>query len=404
MKRFIEPGLVLTVAVACAAPIAGEARIKLTTLPVRESVSIQLENARATLVEEERLVPLVKGVNQVDFSWANTPIDPESIVFRVASAGDGSDGESEATVLSVSYPPGESALVWTVHAPRGGPARVRISYVLGALDKKFHYRAVASQDESVLTLSQYVRIRNRSREAFDGANLGLGEGRRFERPVGVNETRELLVARYAGVPVKKTYTVHPQEHGYLEPKRNKLRVAMHYVVENRRAPGAAAGFGALALPEGKVRIFQRDAHGGSAFLGEDWGGFTPREDEMRLFLGVARDIAVRREVDSNRRVRVSGDLYHQHVVLRFEMENFKQEPVTVDVTEDMVRLQAKVLGARGRDVQWDLGPETTFSHSPDPERTSAERLVVPVTLPGAEPGGVARKVVHKLHLVLHNEW
>ncbi len=62
---------------------AALARIKLSTLPVRERVEIQLDNPNATLVEEERIVPLVKGVNQVDFSWANTQIDPNTIVFRV---------------------------------------------------------------------------------------------------------------------------------------------------------------------------------------------------------------------------------------------------------------------------------------------------------------------------------
>src|SRR3954463_2377751 len=68
---------------------AAEARIKLITLPVRERVEIQLDHESATLVEEERIVPLVKGDNQVDFSWANTQIDPNTIVFRVIGpAGD----------------------------------------------------------------------------------------------------------------------------------------------------------------------------------------------------------------------------------------------------------------------------------------------------------------------------
>src|SRR5882757_2633463 len=57
--------------------------IKLITLPVRERVEIQLDHESATLVEEERIVPLVKGENQVDFSWANTQIDPNTILFRV---------------------------------------------------------------------------------------------------------------------------------------------------------------------------------------------------------------------------------------------------------------------------------------------------------------------------------
>jgi hypothetical protein len=65
------------------APSTALARIKLITLPVRQRVEVQLDNPHATLVEEERIVPLVKGVNQVDFSWANTQIDPNTIIFRV---------------------------------------------------------------------------------------------------------------------------------------------------------------------------------------------------------------------------------------------------------------------------------------------------------------------------------
>src|SRR5262245_53447545 len=78
-----------TLAGLFALPEVAQARVKLITLPVRERVEIQLDNASATLVEEERIVPLVKGENQVDFSWANTQIDPNTIVFRVvAPVGD----------------------------------------------------------------------------------------------------------------------------------------------------------------------------------------------------------------------------------------------------------------------------------------------------------------------------
>ena len=74
-------------------PNLAEARVKLITLPVRERVEIQLDNAAATLVEEERVVPLVKGENQVDFSWANTQIDPNTIVFRVIAPVGGQPGQ-----------------------------------------------------------------------------------------------------------------------------------------------------------------------------------------------------------------------------------------------------------------------------------------------------------------------
>ena len=116
MRKWFPPkNLLLAGAVTAAAlspvflcPAQALARVKLITLPVRERVEIQLDNAAATLVEEERIVPLVKGENQVDFSWANTQIDPNTIVFRVVAPV----GEKplDVKVLSVSYPPNEAAL------------------------------------------------------------------------------------------------------------------------------------------------------------------------------------------------------------------------------------------------------------------------------------------------------
>ena len=79
--------LTLTAAVLLCLPQPAEARIKLITLPVRERVVIQLDHPDQTLVEEERIVPLTAGVNQVDFSWANTAIDPGTIVFPRSPPG-----------------------------------------------------------------------------------------------------------------------------------------------------------------------------------------------------------------------------------------------------------------------------------------------------------------------------
>ena len=49
-----------------ALPAVAFGRIKLITLPKRERVEIQLDNPSVTLVEEERVVPLVKGVEADD--------------------------------------------------------------------------------------------------------------------------------------------------------------------------------------------------------------------------------------------------------------------------------------------------------------------------------------------------
>src|SRR2546423_8043888 len=108
----MKPSRWLPWIVTAALAMPAYARIKLITLPVRERVEIQLDHESATLVEEERIVPLVKGENQVDFSWAGTNIDPNTIVFRVIGPA-GENKQLDVKVASVSYPPNEAALVWT---------------------------------------------------------------------------------------------------------------------------------------------------------------------------------------------------------------------------------------------------------------------------------------------------
>ena len=99
-----------------------QARVKLITLPVRERVEVQLDNAAATLVEEERIVPLVKGENQVDFSWANTQIDPNTIVFRVVGAGRRQAARREGALRQLSAERSGPGLVRRQPATRAAPA------------------------------------------------------------------------------------------------------------------------------------------------------------------------------------------------------------------------------------------------------------------------------------------
>jgi hypothetical protein len=386
------------------------ARIKLITLPVRERLEIQLDHPNATLVEEERIVPLIKGVNQVDFSWANTQIDPNTIVFRVIPQGEPAAAADkpkpapakplDVKVLSVSYPPNEAALVWQVAAGDSGSARVRISYLLGNLTKSFNYRAVASHDEKTLTLSEYIRIQNLANEAFGSTGLWAGFGPRFLKPIGINETKEMLIEKYQQVPVKKTYTADPQQFGYLDRPQNQLPVPMHFVLKNDKA----SQLGRTPLQYGKVRIFQEDNRGSTVFLGEDWGKFTPLDDEMRLYVGTAQDVVVKRTIDRNEQKRVAGNLYNRCVVVKYEIENFKDKAVTLDISENIRALRNEVAGDTGRDVQWELGEGTTLPGQPDKDKSTFEQVVFHVDLPARGADQKAVKMVHKLDVLIKNEW
>ena len=138
--------------------LPAHARVKLVALPERARVVVSLAHPDATLVEEERILTLQKGVNKVDFSWAGVNIDPGSIQIRMLSHPD------KVPVLNTSYPPNENALVWEISSPAAQEERVRISYLLSGLNRDIVYRAIAEPDEKAMTLRNYLRLRNDSGE------------------------------------------------------------------------------------------------------------------------------------------------------------------------------------------------------------------------------------------------
>ena len=263
MKRplFLFSFLALALALA---PTPADARIKLAAQPERERVEIQLDNGRYTLVEEERIVPLLKstpgrGNNRVDFSWANTQIDKDSIQFRpIAVREDGRfrpirtvDGKAEVAVINVAYPPGENALVWEVFALEAVALKVRVSYLIANLGRTFAYRALADADETFLTLKKYVQLRNYSGEDFGDAGLWAGFGPSFTKRVEQQTDIKMLLERFVRVPIRKTFTFDWYAHGPLNPdKPLASRIPMHYELTN----DAKHGLGKYPLQPGKARI------------------------------------------------------------------------------------------------------------------------------------------------------
>src|SRR5210317_728649 len=121
-------------------------RIKLVALPERAATVIRLDNPRATLIEEERVLTLQKGLNKVDFSWKAVSIDADSIRLAVL------DHPSNVKLLNVSYPPGEAALVWEIASDGDYAETVRISYLLSNIDRLVTYNAIADKEETLIDL------------------------------------------------------------------------------------------------------------------------------------------------------------------------------------------------------------------------------------------------------------
>jgi hypothetical protein len=126
---------------------------------------------------------------------------------------------------------------------------------------------------------------------------------------------------------------------------------------------------------------------------------------MRLYLGEARDIVCTRTIKDNQRHRVQGNLFHQEIRIRYEIENFKKEAVTLDIVEQVNRL-AKQYGADPHgDAEWVLGDDTSKELKITTERGGALPKLS-VSLP-ARPKDKDRKVEKRtfiFHLTIRNLW
>ena len=115
----------LAIAVVGAFLVAtADARINVVTLPDRDTVQLTIYNsADLTLVKETRHLTFKKGINKLEFSWANTLIDPTSVEFRALTHAD------EVEVQDVSFPPRvANTLEWRINSEFAGDVTVEIRY------------------------------------------------------------------------------------------------------------------------------------------------------------------------------------------------------------------------------------------------------------------------------------
>jgi hypothetical protein len=338
----------LTVSLTLAA-LPAPARVKLVALPERARVVVSLNHPDATLVEEERLITLQKGVNQVDFSWKGVNIDAASIQVRALS------NPEQVVVLNTSYPPNENALVWEVSSDAAREERMRISYLLAGLNRDIVYRAVAEPDEKSLTLRNYLRLRNDSGEDLTEAEIRLGYGAEFKKTIAHEEVLEMLSERITGLPIKKVLTwdaaTLPWDPEY---EKKTVGIPLSYVLKNDQA----SKLGTHTLLPGKARIFiktreqpekEGEAPGeGVAFTGEDWAQLTPVDREMKLYIGQSRDVKVtqRKTKDDRTDIRRNNDnqvvLWNTDELFTIEVENFKDKPVDLVLIEHVPGYWKKV--------------------------------------------------------------
>lgn len=149
------------------------AGMDLVTVPDRDGVQVTIYNdADLTLVRERRPLTLKEGENRLQFSWADTLIDPTSLDLVPVTNGD------SITVHELTYPPRTNMLGrWTVESPKAGPNPFEITYFTSGIAWRAFYMGTLAADEKTMRLEGYVIVSNNSGEDYAEAETRLVVGK-----------------------------------------------------------------------------------------------------------------------------------------------------------------------------------------------------------------------------------
>src|SRR3954453_1348066 len=146
--------------------------VDLSTVPRRNTVQLTIYNSEdITLVRETRVVTFNKGINPLQFSWANTLIDPSSVDLKLLTSADKLDVED--TTFPHDKP---QMLYWNVKSEIDGEATIQITYFTSGITWSADYIALADKDENKLNIDGFVRVTNNSGEEYENAQVRLVVG------------------------------------------------------------------------------------------------------------------------------------------------------------------------------------------------------------------------------------
>jgi len=152
---------------------SARAKVDLVTLPSRDTVQLTIYNsADMTLVRESRALTLKDGKNKLQFSWANTLIDPTSLEMLPKANADKID------IADLTFPPRVRNLgLWNIESGVSGKVPVEITYLTSGLSWRAFYMGTLTKDEKTMRLKGYVRVTNNSGEDYENAQTRLIVGK-----------------------------------------------------------------------------------------------------------------------------------------------------------------------------------------------------------------------------------
>ena len=338
MRPQTVPWIAALALVAAGRGLVRAENVDLSTVPDRQSVQLTIYNSEdLTLVRETRKVSFKKGDNPLQFSWANTLIDPTSVRLRFLTHPD------QLEVLDTTFPHAKpQMLYWSVQSELDGEAAVEITYFTSGISWSADYLAVANRDETETKLEGFVRVVNNSGEEYEDAQVRLVVGRinlvekiaRLAQPqarpkeeidkVAVAKERNLALAiddfealgdrsgsghlapkqiikeglsEYFIYTIEGTETIRNGwskrmrsfegatvpfkiQYRYREPEYGARLVRMYLLTNDKDSH-----LGSTPLPDGVVRVFRQSGREGLSFLVAQAIKYVPIGDKIELNLG-----------------------------------------------------------------------------------------------------------------------
>ena len=368
------------------------AKIDLVTLPPRDTVQLTIYNsADLTLVRESRALTLKQGKNSLQFSWANTLIDPTSLEMFPKAAAD------KIEISELAYPPRVRNLgLWNIKSGVNGKVPVEITYLTSGLSWRAFYMGTLTGDEKTMRLQGYVRVTNNSGEDYENAQTRLIVGKvhildqiaelaRRQYPYGrpgeitydelrsredksrvmKGVMREAVAGALAEVPkaiVKEglseyfLYTIEGTEtipNGWskrlISFEADAVPVVNLYKFEEERYGSSVVRFlnftndkehklGETPIPGGVLKVYRNvDKQGHLSYEGQSAFKYIPVDEDVELNLGAVANVVVEPKLmnfeTDNYKFDKDGNIRGWDEIRKFQIEvkDTREVPVKVEI-------------------------------------------------------------------------
>ncbi len=422
MVLIILISFLLSIQIGFAAPLA-------SSLNDQQDVAVTIYNSNVGLVKDTRLIDLKPGIHELKFMDVAAKIDPTTVHIKslingsslkvleqnyeydllnpqkllekfvgqkvqLATINPETKKEEivEATLLSTQggniFQIGDKihighhgrvllskipenlipqpTLVWMLENRLAKPQKLEASYLTSAVNWKADYVAVLNKLDTMVDLTGWVTIDNRSGATYQNALLKLVAGdihrvqgemkMDYGRPMAAakeaspqfkeesffeyhlytldrrttikdNQTKQMTLLDANQVPIRKLliFSGAPQYYYYqTDQGSQKQKIGVFLELENSKKNNLG-----IPLPKGTIRAYKEDEDGSLQFIGEDRIDHTSKDEKFKIKIGEAFDVVGERVQTEYK--RLGRNLFE--VAFEVSLRNHKKEDIKVLVEE-----------------------------------------------------------------------